>query len=41
MCVKQNVTDFLIDFPLAAKAVYNSFYVDNGLTGVDSVDQAV
>ncbi len=41
MCVKQNALDLLMDFPLAAKAVDDSFYVDDGLTGADSIDQAV
>ena len=33
--------DFSLDFPLAVQAVNDSFYVDDGLTGADSVDQAV
>ena len=41
MCVKQNSLDFAVDFPLAAKAVDDSFYVDDGLTGADSIDQAI
>ena len=41
MGVKQKSLDFAVDFPLAAKAVIDSFYVDNGLTGADSIDQAV
>ncbi len=41
MCVKQNALDISLDFPLAAKAVSDSFYVDDGLTGADSVDEAV
>ena len=41
MCVKQNAMDFSADFPLAAKAVEDSFYVDDGLTGADSIDEAI
>ena len=41
MCVRQNALDLSVDFPLATKAVDGSFYVDDGLTGADSVDQAV
>ena len=33
MCIKQNAQDHALAFPLAAKAVEDSFYVDNGLTG--------
>ena len=29
------------DFPLAAKAVKDSFFVDVGLTGTDSIDEAI
>ena len=38
---RENAVDFSMNFPLAAKAVCDSFYVDDGLTGADSVDQAV
>ena len=41
MCIKQNSTDFERSYPLAAKAVSNSFYVDDGLTGEDSVEGAL
>ena len=41
MCVKQNALDFAMDFPLAFDAVKDNFYVDNGLTGADSVEEAV
>ena len=41
MAVKQNAAEFALEFPAAAKAVDESFYVDDGLTGVDSVDEAV
>ncbi len=42
MSVKQNSLDFETDrYPQATQAVKNSFYVDDGLTGADSVDQAI
>ena len=41
MSVKQNALDFAMEYPLAVKAVEESFYVDDGLTGADSVDGAI
>ena len=41
MCVKQNAADYASVYPLAAKAVENSFYVDDGLTDTDSIDGAI
>ena len=41
MAVKQNAIDHVSEFPLAATAVFNSFYVDDGLTGAESVSQAI
>ncbi len=41
MCVKQNARDHALFYPLAAKAVENSFYADDGLTGADSVKEAI
>ena len=41
MAVKQNAVDLALEFPSAAKAVGQSFYVDDGLTGADSVEEAV
>ena len=41
MCVKQNAMDFATKYPLAAKAVEESFYVDDCLTGADSVEMAI
>ena len=41
MAVKQNALDHALEFPLAAKCVDTSFYVDDGLTGADSVEEAV
>ena len=38
MCVKQNSLDHCDKYPLATKAVNDSFYVDDGLTGTDTVD---
>ena len=39
--VKQNAIDHAQEFPLAAAAVHDSFYVDDGLTGAESVEEAV
>jgi len=41
MAVKQNAEDHVHEFPLAAKAVGESFYVDDGLVGADSVTEAI
>ena len=41
MAVKRNATDLALKFPLAYNAVRRSFYVDDGLTGADSVEEAV
>ena len=41
MAVKQNAKDFAHQYPLATKAVNESFYVDDGLTGADSVEEAI
>ena len=41
MSVKQNARAYALKFPLAAKVVDDSFYVDDGLTGADSVEGAV
>ena len=41
MCVKQNALDHASEFPRAAKAVDDAFYVDDGITGADSVPEAV
>ena len=40
MCVKQNALDHASEFPLASEAVHNSF-VDDGLTGSDTVEEAL
>ena len=37
MAVKQNAIDFAQDFPLAARAVEKSFYVDDYFTGADDI----
>ena len=39
--VRQNAIDHADEFPLAAAAVCNSFYVNDGLTGADSLEGAV
>ncbi len=40
MAVKQNAMDYAQEYPLATSAVHESFYVDDGLTGADSLDEA-
>ena len=41
MVVKQNTSELAIQYPLAAKAVTKSFYVDDCLSGADTVSDAV
>ena len=41
MAIKQNAIDLAPNYPLAAKVVDESFYVDDGLTGADTVDEAI
>ena len=41
MAVKQNTLEFAIQYPLAIKAVEESFYVDDCLMGADSVEEAI
>ena len=41
MAVKQNAFDLVLQYPLAATAVEQSFYVDDVLTGADSVEEAI
>ena len=41
MAVRQNAMDFGIQYPLAAQKVYEAFYVDDGLTGADSIPEAI
>ena len=41
MAVKQNAQDLALQYPLAAKAVESSFYVDDTLTGADTVEEAI
>ena len=40
MCVKQNALDFSLQYPQAVSAIENS-YVDDGLTGADSIEDAI
>ena len=40
MSVKQNATDYANDYPLAASAVHDSFYVDDGLCGANTLEEA-
>ena len=41
MSVKQNAVDFGTEYPLAAKAVDESFYVDDCLSGSDTIEEAI
>lgn len=41
MSVKQNAMDFATKYPLAAEAVDESIYVDDCLTGADTLEGAV
>jgi hypothetical protein len=41
MAVKQNAADHAVEFPAAAKAVDESFYMDDGLAGADLVKEAI
>ena len=38
--IKQNATDHVQEYSLAALAAHDSFYVDDGLTGADSLEEA-
>ena len=41
MSLLQSANELAHEFPLAAKAVHDSFYVDDGLTGADSESEAL
>ena len=41
MAVRQNAIDHASEFPLAVEAVFNSFYVDDGLTCAGSKDEVI
>ena len=41
MAVKQSAIDFATEFPIAAKVVDTSFYVDDCLTGANSTNEAI
>ena len=41
MSVKQNALDLALEYPQAAVAVEKSFYVDDGLTGANSIEEAI
>ena len=41
MSAKQNAFDLTLEYPQAAVAVEKSFYVDNGPTGANSIEEAV
>ena len=41
MAMKHNALDHALEFPKAAEAVKSAFYVDDCLTGADSIDEAI
>ena len=41
MAIKQNALDLAEQYPMAARVVHQSFYVDDVLTGADTVKEAV
>ena len=41
MSVKQNALEFAMDYLLTIDAVNRVFYVDDGLTGADSIEEAI
>ena len=41
MSVKQKALDFALDYPQAVDAVEKSFYVADGLTGAESIEEAI
>ena len=41
MSVKKNALDLSLEYPQAAMAVEKSFYADDGLTGANSVEEAI
>ena len=41
MAVKQNAMDFALQYPLATQKVYKASYVDDGLTGANSIPEAI
>ena len=41
MAVMQNETDLAVRYPLASEAVHKSFYVDDCLSGADSISDAI
>ena len=40
MAMRKNASDHASTYPLAAQAIVDSFYVDDGLTGADSTSEA-
>ena len=41
MLVKQNALDFALDYSQAVDAVEKSFYIADGLTGTESIEEAI
>ena len=41
MALRQNALDYQHEYPQAAKAALDDFYIDDGLSGEDTVDKAI
>ena len=41
MALRQNAIDYQHKYPQAAKAALEDFYIDDGLSGEDTVDKAI
>ena len=41
MALRQNALDYQHKYPQAAKAALDDFYIDDGLTGEDTADDAI
>ena len=41
MAIRQNALDHERSYPQAAQAVLDEFYIDDGLTGEDSITKAI
>ena len=41
MALRQNALDHQLEFPRAAKATLEAFYVGDGLVGADSIEDAI
>ncbi len=41
MAIKQNALDNMVEYPLVSQVVKQAFYVDDCLTGADTVEEAI